>query len=549
MIKLTAWRPLLTLALSTSLLAGCSHLQPQPSGAENNKSTPNKTTAGLAPLKLPINDPIIEETPETLSFENTIEITNKHFSDLKQDPNLSNQFHQALIFPVQSEPYQNLWQKLSQHIFIAPAHLKQYENYQRYYLKNKRHLKRVSKRAKPYLHFVMQEIDKRHMPYEIALLPVVESGYYPFAKSYVSASGLWQFMPATGYMYGLHRNWWYDGRQDVYRSTIAALRYLQKLYVQNDYDWLLALASYNGGYGNVLKAKKKYRKKHPNGNADFWQIRPYLPKETQHYVPQLLAISNLVANQAQYDIELEPIANQPYFKTIDIQQQLSLPKIAKATQTKLEVLQILNPGFLRMATPPQGKHRLLLPIEVADALESDLLNNPKNYRVKWARHKIKSGESLSVIAEKYGTSSKQIRQLNGMKNSRIRAGKTLLIPVPESYKLAKTKTKKYRGKKHTHKVKSGESLWTIAKYYNTTPRKLCEWNRISIRDPLRKGQKLVIHSNKYGRKLSHTIKKGESLWTVAKKYKVTTTELCNWNGIRKNQILQPGKRLNVWVKS
>lgn len=547
MIKHLLGGKLLATALTVTLISGCSHLPSQsPSQTEGETS---KASSKAAPLKLPINDPVIEETPATISFENTIEVTNKRFSGLKQDANLSNHLQHALVFQAPTEPYHDLWQKLSQHIFIAPAHLNQYKNYQRYYLKNKSHLKRVSKRAKPYLHFVMQEIDKRHMPYEIALLPVVESGYYPFAKSYVSASGLWQFMPATGYMYGLHRNWWYDGRQDVYHSTQAALRYLQKLYVLNDYDWLLALASYNGGYGNVLKAKKKYRKKHPNGNADFWQIRPYLPKETQHYVPQLLAISNLVANQAQYGIELEPIANQPYFKTIEIRQQLSLPKIAKATQTKLEALQILNPGFLRMATPPQGKHKLLLPIDVADALESDLLNNPKNYRVKWARHKIQSGESLSVIAEKYGTSSKQIRQLNGMKNNRIRAGKTLLIPVPESYKLAKTKTKKYRGKKHTHKVKSGESLWTIAKYYNTTPRKLCEWNRISIRDPLRKGQKLVIHSNKYGRKLSHTIKKGESLWTVAKKYKVTTTELCNWNGIKKSHVLQPGKRLNVWVKS
>jgi membrane-bound lytic murein transglycosylase D len=139
-----------------------------------------------------------------------------------------------------------------------------------------------------------------------------------------------------------------------------------------------------------------------------------------------------------------------------------------------------------------------------------------------------------------------------MKGSFLRAGKTLLIPLPQNHQIAlrsADKPKKYTGNKHTHTVRSGESLWTIAKYYNTSPRKLCEWNGISIRKPIYKGQQLVIQSNQYGRKVSYTLKEGESLWVVAQKYRVTTQELCNWNGIKKSAVLQPGTKLKVWVKS
>ncbi len=177
------------------------------------------------------------------------------------------------MFSQEAPVYDDLWQEISEHLFLAPANSENYQDYMSYYINKKRYLKRVSVRAKPYLYFILQEVKKRQMPYEIALLPVVESGYYPYARSYMSAAGLWQFMPATGHMYGLHQNWWYDGRQDVYRSTLAALDYLQALYAQNDYDWLLALASYNSGYGNVLKAQRRFLKKHPNGDPNFWNIR------------------------------------------------------------------------------------------------------------------------------------------------------------------------------------------------------------------------------------------------------------------------------------
>lgn len=555
----------LTLLLS---LAGCAQLselpslsslsQPkiiasQPAAADLVVEDNSSELETRPPLPaLPVNEPHI---PHDEAFINPfklaiIQVKNQFPATAieKQNDDVEN------VFAPGTKPYQNLWNELTDHFFIEPAHLTHFEDYLNYYQKSPSYFKRVSSRAKPYLHFILSEVKRRQMPYEIALLPIVESGYYPYARSYVDAAGLWQFMPATGYMYGLHKNWWYDGRQDVEKSTLAALDYLQALYKQNNYDWLLALAAYNSGYGNILKAKKRYLKKHPNGLASFWNIRDYLPKETQHYVPQLLAISYLIRHRSQVGIELEPIPNKPYFAKVPLSNQISLTKVAQALDTQVDTLKTLNPGYLRLATPPSRSknYALLLPIDKITTFNQAYQKSPQDFAVNWVQHKIKSGESLSVIAYRYHTSSKEIKRLNGMKTSFLRAGKTLLIPLPKSHTLAEQplkKSQRYQGQQHIHKVQSGESLWTIARYYNTTPRKLCEWNRISIRKPIRKGQKLVIRSDRYGKELSHTLKNGESLWVVAQKYRVTTKELCNWNGIKRSDILQPGTKITVWVKS
>lgn len=567
MTNLDRYTPLL-LALTLLLsLSGCAQLTKLPSlsslthPAEKAESSatieaPNtdladseETRPPLPPL--PINEPHISHDE---AFINPFKLAILQLKSQFPQPTPTAVETTESVFAPGIKPYQNLWNELSDYFFIEPAHLTYFEDYLNYYQKRPSYFKRVSARAKPYLYFILDEVKQRQMPYEIALLPIVESGFYPYARSYVDAAGLWQFMPATGYMYGLEKNWWYDGRQDVERSTLAALDYLQALYKQNNYDWLLALAAYNSGYGNVLKAKKRYLKKNPNGLANFWNIRPYLPKETQHYVPQLLAISYLIRHRNEFNIELETIANQPHFVRVPLTKQISLTKVAQAIDTQVDTLKTLNPGYLRLATPPSrsGNYSLLLPIDKVDIFNNAYQNDPHTFAVNWVQHKIKSGESLSVIAQRYQTSSREIQKLNGMKTSFIRAGKTLLIPLPQSHTLARQplqKSKNYQGQKYVHLVQSGESLWTIARYYNTTPRKLCEWNRISIRNPIREGQPLVIHSDQYGKELSHTLKNGESLWIVAKKYRVTTQELCNWNGIKQSDILQPGTKITVWVKS
>lgn len=542
---------------SAFLSSGCSQL------------TQNAVKSDLAdahpstPSKLPLSEPVITETQETDAFENSIQSATQRFNALQSNPSLSNHLDQALVFSTEQPTYQNLWDEIGGHLFLTPANTDKYEDYMTYYLRKKQYLKRVSVRAKPYMHFILQEVKKRQMPYEIALLPVVESGFYPYARSHMSAAGLWQFMPATGRMYGLHQNWWFDGRQDVYLSTLAALDYLQALYAQNNHDWLLALASYNSGYGNVLKAQRKYLSRHPDGVADFWNIRPYLPRETQNYVPQLLAISNLVSHKDSYQLELEPIPNQPYFKKIQVNEQISLPKVAQATQTPQDILKILNPGYLRLATPPQGNHHLLLPLDVATAFEVAYVARPGEFEVNWHKHRIRPGESLSVIAERYGTSVREIQNLNRMKSTFLRAGKPLLIPLPQHTQFAQgrqgravqpSKTQRTaqpnpRTKTHRYTVRSGDSLWRIAKAYNTTPKAISALNGISLKKPIYKGQQLTIPVINSTREVLYTLKPGESLWVVAQKYRVTTQQLSNWNNINENAVLHPGTQLTVWIQS
>jgi len=467
--------------------------------------------------------------------------------------------------------YSNLWDEMSKHFDLANQHYGQYDRYIAFYNKRQRHMEKISQRAKPYLHYIFNEVKQREMPYEIALLPAVESGFRAHARSHQRAVGLWQFIPSTAEIFDLDRNWWYDGRKDVISSTQAALDYLEKLYKLNNNDWLLALASYNAGLGNVYRAQKKYRKKHKNQpgiddyQPNFWEIQPYLPKETQGYVPKLLAVSHIIEYADLFQVAIEPIENQPYFAEIKLKKQVALNQVAKLSQANSDELALLNPGYHRLATPPKGPHSILLPIEEAEKFQSALNDNQHIFSIQWQKHKIKSGDSLSVIAQKYKTSSRAIQKLNGMKNSKIRAGKTLLIPIPsdaaESVKLAsntqnvsvisdinRTESKPKNTDFGIHTVKAGDSLWELAKHYHVSTTDLKNWNGISLKKPLNIGQKLKIYSDKFGRKVEHTLKAGESLWTLAKRYKVRTRKIAAWNEIPLNKTLQPGMKLVVWIK-
>lgn len=444
-----------------------------------------------------------------------------------------------------------IWDEMHGQFHLAAKNLGQFDSHLNYFQTNPNYLNRVSKRSKPYLHFILSEVQKRGMPYEMALLPIVESSFQPTVHSHQSAVGLWQFIPSTAHLYGLDQNWWYDGRQDTIQSTQAALDYLQKLYTLNNNDWLLALASYNAGIGNVYKAIKKYKKKHLLADATptFWDIQSYLPKETQNYVPQLLAVSHTINQASHWGIELEPVENSPFFTEVELKQQITLSQAAKLSGISEELLGILNPGYLRPTTPPKGPFNILLPVEHAENFKVFLTKENNLFDIQWMRHKIKPGESLGLIAEKYHTSPKAIQNLNRLKDNRIRAGKTLLIPVPTQHagKVERFTNKiQYKGIKKIHLVSSGDSLWSIGRYYNIDTRTLCMWNNIEIQTPLRKGQKLEIHSPRYDNQLTHTLKKGESLWTVAKKYNVGTDSLIRWNNIKQSKTIQPGTQITVW---
>ncbi|MCV6615539.1 MAG: transglycosylase SLT domain-containing protein, partial [Cellvibrionaceae bacterium] len=262
----------------------------------------------------------------------------------------------------------DLWQRIRQGYGLDHISNSRIDQQRRWYTRHPEYIQRVSKRAKPYLYHIVSELKRRQMPMELALLPIVESAFDPFAYSHGRASGLWQFTPPTARDFKLANTWWYDGRRDVEASTAAALDYLHQLNRRFDGDWLLALAAYNAGGGTVSKAIRKNKRR--GRNTDFWSLS--LPKETRAYVPRLLAMAEIVARPQAYRVSLHPILNQPYFKRFDLPYQLDLSQAAKLAQLPMDEIHLLNPGYSRWATDPSGAQHLLIPLSRAQQFRQNL---------------------------------------------------------------------------------------------------------------------------------------------------------------------------------
>lgn len=422
------------------------------------------------------------------------------------------------------------------------------------------YIARVAERAQPYLYHIVEQLEQRNMPMELALLPVIESAYQPHAYSSAHAAGLWQFIPSTGKNYGLKQNWWYDGRRDVIASTDAALNYLQKLH--NDFgDWKLALAAYNCGEGCVSRAIKRNIK--AGKPTDFWSLS--LPRETRAYVPKLLAVAQLIADPQQYQITLKSIANEPYFAVVDVKGQIDLSLAAELAGLEIDKIHQLNPGFNQWATAPEGPHRLAIPVEKIDVFIQALAVLPADKKVQWARYKIKSGDSLGKIAQQYKVAISAIKKANGIKGTNIRAGKYLLIPVASANSgttaplsahqaLASSQNTPQKGDKKTHIVKQGDSWWDIAQLHKVSVKKLTDWNNKAPSDYLQPGQKLVIWSQEKSvasndtlRSVNYKIRSGDSLWKISQKFNVSIAQVRQWNGLDNKAILQPGQHLKLYV--
>ncbi|MCP5091242.1 MAG: LysM peptidoglycan-binding domain-containing protein [Gammaproteobacteria bacterium] len=441
----------------------------------------------------------------------------------------------------------------------------------RWFVRHPDYLERVFLRAQRYLPYIVAELERRSLPLELALLPIVESAYDPFAYSHGRAAGLWQMIPGTAKRFGIKQNWWYDGRRDVVDSTRAALDYLERLEELNDGDWLNAIASYNSGEGNVLRAARRNRS--AGKPIDFWHLK--LPRETSMYVPKLLALVEIVANPGKHNLTLPIVADEQQFLVTDISSQLDLALAAELAGVDVDTVYQYNPGYNRWSTDPAGPHRLVMPIEVADQFVAALSQVPPADRVRWKRHKVKNGEAISQIARKYNTTVSTIRSANNLRGNMIRAGHYLMIPVAtkplSAYsksadaRLAKTQNKQRSGSKVEHIVKSGESFWTISRRYNVTTRQLASWNGMAPGDTLSVGRRLVVWTNtavaavsaprtsptqalgNTMRKLRYTVRSGDSLYLIANRFRVTISDLARWNKIDKNKILRPGQRLTMYV--
>ena len=436
-----------------------------------------------------------------------------------------------------------------------------------WYVRNPDYLERVLMRAQRYMPYIRREIERRGMPAELALLPIVESAYDPFAYSHGRAAGLWQMIPGTARRFGVRQNWWYDGRRDIVDSTRAALDYLEYLHELNDGDWLNAIASYNSGEGNVLKAVRRNR---ASGKpVDFWHLK--VPKETAAYVPKLLALVDIVRDPGRYGLELTEVPDVQQFAITPIDTQLDLALAAEIAGVDIETIYAFNPGYNRWATDPDGPHTLVMPIEVVDRFTGTLEDIPAAERIRWKRHEIRSGETISEIAQEHHTTIAALREANNLRGSTIRAGQHLMIPVAtkplSAYtksadaRLEATQNRKRSGDRVEHVVASGESFWTISRRYGVSTRQLAGWNGMAPGDTLSVGKKLVVWTDAHSapgappvvarggttRKLRYTVRNGDSLYLIAQKFRVTVQQIAKWNQLDTGKILRPGQHLTMYV--
>jgi len=510
-----------------------------------------------------VNDTQLSVAPEIIGTDISV-------NPEEQAP-LSENTQQA-VFPVNRRP-DDVWERLRSKFSLPPQNNRRLDQQLKWYARHPEYMKRVSERAVPYLHYIAETAEAMNIPSEIALLPIVESAFKPFAYSHGRASGIWQFIPATGKRFGLKQNWWYDGRRDVYASTIAAFELLTRLQKQFKGDWLLALAAYNSGERNVHRAIRKNKRR--GKPTDFWHLK--LPPETRAYVPKLLALKRIIAEPEKYNIKLTKIGNEPYFEKVETLSQIDLARIAELSELPLDDVYKLNPAFNRWATSPNGPHYILLPIKQAAIFKERLAKLPPTKRIQWVRHKIKNGETLSTIANKYHTSISSIKKVNRIRKTFLRAGRSLTIPVASksqrSYKysanqrLRKQQSIPRNGIKISHIVQPGDTFWSLSRRHKVNIRSLAKWNGMAPRDTLRPGQKLIIWS-RTGIKVSHNdpanlsipkrrsitqrigyrVRNGDSLARIASKFRVSVRQLLRWNKrLNKSKYLQPGQRVTLYV--
>ncbi len=458
----------------------------------------------------------------------------------------------------------NLWWIIRQKFQLPISDNKRVISQRSWYARHPSYMQRVTERATPYLYHIVQELDKRDMPMELALLPIVESAFDPFAYSHGRASGMWQFIPETGKRFGLRQNWWYDGRRDVYYSTIAALDYLEYLHKRFNGDWLHAIAAYNSGEGNVLRAIRKNKRK---GKAtDFFSLD--LPRETEAYVPKLLALAELLKDNEQYGLDWTPIKNSPYFEKVTVSSQIDLVVAADLAQLEMDEFYTLNPAFNHWATEPKRSTEILVPVDRKDLFEKALADTPPANRIAFKRYVIRPGDSLLSLSKKFNTTVELLRSTNGIRGNMIRQGDSLLIPTASyksgdylkssSNRLAAKQNRKRSGQKVEVYVQKGDSFWSLSREYKVGMRELASWNNMAPTDPLKIGQKLVVWTKSPSvastggiknktRKIHYKVRRGDSIARIAGKFRVKVADVVRWNRINPDKYLQPGQNLTLYV--
>jgi membrane-bound lytic murein transglycosylase D len=395
----------------------------------------------------------------------------------------------------EGQPPGSLWTRIRAGFAIPEIETAAVRRHEAWYLNRPAYMARMVERGRRYLFFVVEELEKRGMPTDLALLPMIESAYNPGAYSRAHAAGMWQFIPATGRRYGLEQNWWYDGRRDVMAATRAALDYLQKLYADFG-DWHLALAAYNWGEGAVGRAVERNRRlQQPSGYLDL-----RMPAETSNYVPKLQAVKNIVADPARYGLSLEDVPNQPYFTRVALPAHMDVKRAAALAEMELEEFRSLNPAHNRPVITPAGGASVLLPVDRAEVFHANFESNDDPL-VTWRVHTLRPRETLESLASRYGLAPTTLRQVNGISaRGRLRAGQALLVPTPGASKAAEvdfafaTLSRQpafIDAAPSFHKARRGETLQSIAADFGLSASDLARWNHLKG-GKARPGQRIAL---------------------------------------------------------
>jgi len=372
-----------------------------------------------------------------------------------------------------SRPPRDAWERIRRGFAIPNLQGALVDAWTNYYASRPQQLQQMSQRAGKFLYHVLETLERRGLPTELALLPFVESAYNPMALSRAQASGLWQFMPATGRQYNLHQDWWRDERRDPIASTDAALEYLSYLY-EFQGDWHLALASYNWGEGAVRRSME--RNVQGGKPTDYASIE--MPNETRNYIPKLQAIKNIIAEPKRYGITLPHVPDMPYFVTVQENRTLDLTVAARLAQMSENEFKMLNPAYKRPVILDEHQPVLLLPADRAALFQANLAAY-KGRLSDWKSYRPKQGESYAAIAKRHGITREQLLQINGLDPDRTRAvAQTLLVPAPGARPALDHPAWREPPTIRTHIVKPGDTLYALARRYGTTVRTLQQLNRL-----------------------------------------------------------------------
>ena len=464
----------------------------------------------------------------------------------------------------------DLWERIRKGLKLGELRNPRVASHEAAFASEPEYLARIVGRSRRYLHHIVEEVEKRGMPMEIALLPIVESAFNPNAYSRARASGIWQFMPGTGKNYGLQQNWWHDERRDVHAATNAALDYLQMLYRRFN-NWELALASYNSGEGRVGRAIAYNRTR--GLPTDFSNIQ--LPVETRNYVPKLIAVRNIIREPERFGLTLAYIPDKPYFIAVSTDKHIDLKRAAEFAEIPVDEFLALNPAFNRPVIAAKESRSILVPAETADIFLAKL-ENPEQPLVSWRSQKLSRGEPLQQVADRFGISSSELKEVNGIPAAKkIAGGGMVLVPVAMSSQQpahiddgatpeAAVASPYVAPPSISHTVKRGETLSQIARRYRVSTKALQTWNglrngkvvvgqQLSIRKGAAiRSAKVEPRENKVratksndSRTITYRVRRGDTLYSIARRFDVDMVALKRWNNISDKRGLVSGTRVAI----